>query len=160
MFSATLAENIAFGVENATRAEIERAARLAGLEADIDQFPLGFDTVVGERGVTLSGGQKQRTAIARALIRDPKILILDDALSSVDTMTEDRILSELESVMAGRTVILISHRVSTVQRTDCVVVLSHGSIVERGSAAELARRSGYFSELVEKQQLEEELQRA
>jgi len=160
LFSATLAENIAFGVENATRVEIERAAELSGLAMDIDQFPLGYDTMVGERGVTLSGGQKQRTAIARALIRDPKILILDDALASVDTMTEERILSGLADVMAGRTVILISHRVSTVKRADYVVVLSHGTIAEQGTPLELSRHGGYYAELIQKQQLEEELQEA
>jgi ATP-binding cassette subfamily B multidrug efflux pump len=160
LFSATIAENIAFGVEDATRAEIERAAELAGLAQDIDQFPQGYDTVVGERGVTLSGGQKQRTAIARALVRDPKILILDDALASVDTMTEDRILTGLASVMTGRTVVLISHRVSTVKRADYVIVLAHGTIAEQGTPMELARRDGYFAELIRKQQLEEELQEA
>ena len=149
LFSATIAENIAFGVETATPEQIERAARLAGLADDIEQFPQGYGTMVGERGVTLSGGQKQRTAIARALIRDPKILILDDALSSVDTLTEERILTELENVMIGRTVILISHRVSTVRRADYVVVLSHGRIAQEGTPAELTRRRGYFSELVE-----------
>ncbi len=160
LFSATLAENIAFGVENATRAEIEQAAELSGLAEDIDQFPLGYNTIVGERGVTLSGGQKQRTAIARALIRDPKILILDDALASVDTMTEEKILSRLADVMAGRTVILISHRVSTVKRADYVVVLSHGTIAEQGTPLELARQAGYYAELIQKQQLEQELQEA
>ncbi len=160
LFSATLAQNIAFGVEDATRAEIERAARLSGLAEDIDQFPLGYDTMVGERGVTLSGGQKQRTAIARALIRDPKILILDDALASVDTMTEERILTGLAGVMAGRTVILISHRVSTVKRADYVVVLSHGTIAEQGTPLELSRQAGYYADLIQKQQLEEELSEA
>ncbi len=160
LFSATIADNIAFGVESATREQVRRAAELAGLADDIEQFPLGYDTMVGERGVTLSGGQKQRTAIARALVRDPKILILDDALSSVDTLTEERILSELESVMIGRTVILISHRVSTVRRADAVVVLAHGRVAEAGTPGELARQTGYFSELIEKQQLEEELQEA
>lgn len=160
LFSATIAENIAFGVDNATRSEVERAAKLAGLAQDIDQFPNGYDTVVGERGVTLSGGQKQRTAIARALIRDPKILILDDALASVDTMTEDKILTELAAVMTGRTVVLISHRVSTVRRADYVIVLAHGTIAEEGTPADLARQDGYFAELIRKQQLEEELQEA
>ena len=114
--------------------------------------------MVGERGITLSGGQKQRTAIARALLRDPRILILDDALASVDTLTEERILTSLAGVMRGRTVILISHRVSTVRQADEIVVLSHGRIVERGAHDQLSRGGGYYSELARKQMLEEELE--
>jgi ATP-binding cassette subfamily B multidrug efflux pump len=158
LFSATLAENIAFGVENATPEQIRRAAEMAGLAGDIEGFPKGYETMVGERGITLSGGQKQRTAIARALIRDPKILILDDALSSVDTLTEERILTHLAGVMRGRTVILISHRVSTVQQADCIVVLERGKIVERGTHAELVEAGGYYAALSQKQMLEEELE--
>ena len=158
LFSATLAENIAFGVESATAAEIRAAADLAGLAADIEAFPNGYDTMVGERGITLSGGQKQRTAIARAVLRNPRILILDDALSSVDTLTEERILVGLEDAMRGRTVILISHRVSTVRQADVIVVLEHGRIVEQGSHAKLVSAGGYYSELSRKQMLEEELE--
>lgn len=158
LFSATLAENIAFGVESATAAEIRAAADLAGLAADIEAFPNGYDTMVGERGITLSGGQKQRTAIARAVLRNPRILILDDALSSVDTLTEERILVGLEDAMRGRTVILISHRVSTVRQADVIVVLEHGRIVEQGSHAKLVAAGGYYSELSRKQMLEEELE--
>jgi ATP-binding cassette, subfamily B, multidrug efflux pump len=158
LFSATLAENIAWGVEHATRAEIEKAAEIAGLASDIAGFPDGLDTVVGERGLTLSGGQKQRTAIARAVLRNPRILILDDALSSVDTVTEDKILKGLAGIMRDRTTILISHRVSTVQNAHRIVVLSHGAIMEIGTHSELQARGGYYAELYEKQLLEEELE--
>ena len=158
LFSATIADNIAFGVEQATETQIRAAAELAGLAGDIESFPAGYQTMVGERGITLSGGQKQRTAIARALLRDPRILILDDALSSVDTLTEDRILSGLAGVMRGRTVILISHRVSTVRQADEIVVLERGRIVERGTHEILSRAAGYYAELAQKQVLEEELE--
>ena len=158
LFSASIAENIAFGVENATDEQIRRAAELAGLAGDIDSFPEGYQTMVGERGITLSGGQKQRTAIARAILRNPRILILDDALSSVDTLTEERILSHLADVMRGRTVILISHRVSTVRQADRIVVLERGRIVEQGAHAELVALGGYYADLSQKQMLEEELE--
>ena len=158
LFSATIAGNIAFGVEDATPEQIRRAAELAGLSGDIEGFPKGYETLVGERGITLSGGQKQRTAIARALLRDPRILILDDALSSVDTLTEERILTHLADVMRGRTVILISHRVSTVRQADRIVVLERGRIVEQGTHAELVEAGGYYADLSQKQMLEEELE--
>jgi ATP-binding cassette subfamily B protein len=158
LFSATLGENIAFGVENATEEQVRRAAEIAGLADDIATFPEGYKTMVGERGITLSGGQKQRTAIARAILRDPRILILDDALSSVDTLTEERILTHLAGVMHGRTVILISHRVSTVRQADFIVVLERGRVVEQGTHAELVEAGGYYAELSQKQMLEEELE--
>jgi ATP-binding cassette subfamily B protein len=160
LFSATIGENIAFGVEGASDEQIRRAAEMAGLAGDIEGFPEGYQTMVGERGITLSGGQKQRTAIARALLRDPRILILDDALSSVDTLTEERILTQLAGVMKGRTVILISHRVSTVRQADRIVVLERGRIVEQGTHAELVEAGGYYAGLSQKQMLEEELERA
>jgi ATP-binding cassette, subfamily B, multidrug efflux pump len=158
LFSATVGENIAFGVEDTTEEEIRRAAEIAGLSGDIEGFPAAYQTMVGERGITLSGGQKQRAAIARAILRDPRILILDDALSSVDTLTEERILTHLADVMRGRTVILISHRVSTVRQADRIVVLAGGRIVEQGTHAELIANGGYYAELSQKQMLEEELE--
>jgi ATP-binding cassette subfamily B protein len=158
LFSASLADNIAFGVKEATPEQIRKAADLAGLSSDIAEFPNGFETMVGERGITLSGGQKQRTAIARAILRNPKILILDDALSSVDTLTEERILSGLQEVVHGRTTILISHRVSTVRHADRIFVLEHGAIVEQGTHSDLIGKGGYYADLYQKQLLEEELQ--
>jgi ATP-binding cassette subfamily B protein len=157
LFSDTLAENIAFGVEKAERADIEWAAEIAGLTEDIRGFPDGFETLVGERGITLSGGQKQRTAIARAVMRQPKILILDDALSSVDTYTEEKILGRLRGVMRERTSIIISHRISTVRDADLICVLDDGRIVERGTHSELLALGGEYADLYERQLLEEEL---
>ena len=157
LFSETIAENIAFGVESATEKEIEEAAGQAGIAEDILEFPKGFQTLVGERGITLSGGQKQRTAIARALIRRPRILILDDALSSVDTYTEEKILKHLRRIMRGRTSLIVSHRVSTVKDADLIVVLEDGLIAERGTHDELIAHGGLYAELYEKQLLEEEL---
>ncbi len=158
LFSATLAENIALGVEDASEDAIQRAAELAGLAPDIAGFPAGYQTMIGERGLTLSGGQKQRVAIARAILRNPRILILDDALSSVDTLTEERILTGLAGVMRGRTTILISHRVSTVRSAQRIFVIEHGEIVEQGTHAELVANGGYYADLYQKQLLEEELE--
>jgi ATP-binding cassette subfamily B protein len=161
LFSATIRENISFGVKEenaeATLDAIKSAAEAANIAQDIESFPDGYDTTVGERGITLSGGQKQRTAIARALLRSPSILILDDALSSVDTHTEDKILNHLREIMRGRTTIFISHRVSTVRNADRIAVLHQGRIVELGTHDELISRNGYYTELYNKQLLEEEL---
>jgi ATP-binding cassette, subfamily B, multidrug efflux pump len=158
LFSTTLEDNIAFGVKQASPEEVEAAAAKAGLATDVAAFPDGFATKIGERGITLSGGQKQRTAIARAILRSPAILILDDALSSVDTITEETILHNLAGVMAGRTAIFVSHRVSTVKEADLIFVLEKGRIVEQGSHAELITRGGYYAELSQRQTLEEELE--
>jgi len=159
LFSASVADNIAFGVpEHArSRALIEEAAAIARLDKDVDTFPSGYDTLVGERGITLSGGQKQRTAIARALAVSPAILILDDALSAVDTHTEEEILQRLSRVMRERTSIIVSHRVSTVRGADQIVVLDEGRIAEIGTHDALVSRGGLYAELYRKQQLEEEL---
>ncbi len=157
LFSDRIRENIALGVEAATDQEIHQAADAANIALDIEGFAEGYQTLVGERGITLSGGQKQRTAIARALIRNPRILILDDALSSVDTHTEDKILNHLREVMRGRTTIFISHRVSTVRNADRIAVLHGGQIVELGTHDELLALNGYYSDLYNKQLLEEEL---
>jgi ATP-binding cassette subfamily B protein len=157
LFSDTVRENIAFGLEDATDEEVRAAAEAANIAADIESFPDKYQTMVGERGIALSGGQKQRIAIARALIRNPRILILDDALSSVDTQTEDKILNHLREVMRGRTTIFISHRVSTVRNADRIAVLHGGRIVELGTHEELIAREGYYTDLYNKQLLEEEL---
>ncbi len=159
LFSDSVRENIAFGIESATDEQVRSAAEAANIAGDIEGFPEQYATLVGERGITLSGGQKQRTAIARAIIRDPRILVLDDALSSVDTYTEEKILNHLREVMRDRTTIFISHRVSTVRNADRIAVLHEGRIVELGTHDELLERNGYYTDLYNKQLLEEELAR-
>ncbi|MCL6510506.1 MAG: ATP-binding cassette domain-containing protein, partial [Anaerolineae bacterium] len=153
LFSATIAENIAFGRPDAPREEIERAARLAQAHDFIVNLPDGYDTKIGERGVGLSGGQRQRIAIARAILLDPRILILDDSMSAVDAETEKLLQVAIRSVMRGRTTILIAHRLSTVEQADHIVVLRAGRIVEQGTHAELARISGYYRHVLEMQRM-------
>ncbi len=160
LFTETVGENIAFGLDAFEPQVVRQAAEIANLEGDIQDFAKQYETMVGERGITLSGGQKQRSAIARAVVRDPRILILDDSLSSVDTQTEEKILNRLRGVMHGRTTILIAHRTSTVREADQIVVLKDGELIERGTHDELLARRGYYADLYQKQLLEEELERA
>jgi ATP-binding cassette subfamily B protein len=173
LFSDTLADNVAFGLDSqpvraglqpdqpdagvARHERILAASAVARLDKDVADFPRGYDTLVGERGITLSGGQKQRTALARAVAIDPRILILDDALSAVDTYTEEEILSRLRGVMRARTSIIVSHRISTVRDADLILVLEGGRIAERGTHDALVSRGGLYADLYKKQLLEEEL---
>ncbi len=157
LFSTSLAQNIRLGAPETTLEEVKAASEKAGLASDVAGFPDGYETEIGERGITLSGGQKQRTAIARALLRDPAVLILDDALSAVDTVTEEKILRQLAHVVKGRTAIFVSHRVSTVKDCDCIFVLAQGRLIEKGTHEELLSKGGYYADLHQKQLLEEEL---
>jgi len=165
LFSDTVRENVAFGLraasvgEEEVKKKVEWAADVAQLTKDIAEFPQGYDTFVGERGITLSGGQKQRTALARALATLPRILVLDDSLSAVDTYTEEEILKGLKEVRAARTTFLVSHRVSTVKDADLIVVLRDGAIVERGTHEELVARRGFYADLHRRQLLEDEVER-
>ena len=157
LFSDTIGENIAFGTENATQEDIEEAAEKAQVRDNILDFEKKFETILGERGITLSGGQKQRTAIARALIRDPKIIILDDSLSAVDTKTEEAILQHLRKELKGRTTLMISHRISTIKDADVIYYLEDGTVVEKGTHEELLEKEGRYSVMYNKQLIEQEL---
>jgi len=158
LFSESLAENIALGIGRVDESEIREAAVRSGLAADVSDFPKGYDTIVGERGVTLSGGQKQRAALARAIIRDPDILILDDTFSAVDTATEEKILSGLDDVMRSRTTVLISHRISTIKKADLIHVIDDGRIVDSGSHGTLLSSCELYADIVQRQELEEQLE--
>jgi ATP-binding cassette subfamily B multidrug efflux pump len=158
LFSESIAENIRFGRASARDAEVRESADMAGLSTDVEGFPQGLETVIGERGITLSGGQKQRTAIARALVRNPLVLMLDDSLSAVDTATEERILNALRSVRQGRTVLIVSHRVSSVKDADQIVVLEEGAIVEHGRHETLLAQNGYYADLYRRQTIEAEIE--
>lgn len=158
LFSMSVRDNIAFGVDAADDDDIRWAARVAGVDEDIERFPRRYDTLVGERGITLSGGQKQRLTLARALLARPRVLVLDDALSSVDTRTEHRILAALDAAARGRTLIVIAHRVSTVADADLIAVIDDGRIVELGDHSSLLERDGLYADLFRRQRLEEEIE--
>ena len=161
LFSRTVRENITFGVDrDVSTEEVRRAARLAAVDDVIESFPKGYDTVVGERGVTLSGGQKQRIAIARTLLKDPSILILDDSTSAVDTETEIRIRRALEELMKGRTTFVIAHRIESLMKADLILVVEGGRIVQRGVHEELAAQQGFYRKVYTMQsQIEDQMQR-
>jgi ATP-binding cassette subfamily B protein len=158
LFSTTLKNNLTFGRDDSSAEEIARAVRIARLDRDLEIFPQGLETIVGERGVTLSGGQKQRATLARALLVDPPVLILDDCLSSVDAQTEAEILQELRAVLKDKTCLIISHRISAVKDADAILVLEDGKIVERGRHEDLVGRGGLYAELNQQQRLSEELE--
>ena len=158
LFSETIAENIRYGVDHQNEAEMNSAAEISQFAKEVMEFPKQYETMIGERGITLSGGQKQRSSIARAIMRNPRILILDDALSAVDTYTEERILRRLHEFMKGRTSIIISHRISTVKDADLIVVLQNGNIAERGNHDELVAIDGIYADLYRKQLLEQQLE--
>ena len=158
LFSSSLRRNLAFGRDQYTEEELERAIKIAKLDRDLEIFPQGLDTLVGERGVTLSGGQKQRATLARALVMDPPVLILDDSLSSVDAQTEAEILHGLRAILKEKTCLIISHRISAVKEADEILVLDEGKIIERGNHEELVRRGGVYAELYQQQRLSEELE--
>jgi len=157
LFSATIRDNVAFGQPEASGEEIQQAVRLAGLDEDLQDFPAGLDTIVGERGISLSGGQRQRVALARAVLRQPRLLLLDDCLSAVDAQTEERILDNLRIFFPGRTVFQVSHRISAVEGADLILVLDQGRIVERGDHQELLDQGGLYADLERRQRLEDEL---
>jgi ATP-binding cassette subfamily B protein len=157
LFSETIEENIKFGKENATKEEIITAAQNADIHDNIINFPKGYKTILGERGVTLSGGQKQRISIARAIIKDPKILIFDDCLSAVDTETEEKILSNLERISKDVTTFIVSHRVSSAKKANKIIVLSEGKIIQEGTHNELINAEGYYKNLYEQQLLEKKI---
>jgi ATP-binding cassette subfamily B protein len=157
LFSDTIENNIAYSEQNFEKDKVIQASKISQIYKDVDNFPNRFDTILGERGINLSGGQKQRASIARAIMADPKILILDDAFSAVDTYTEEEILSGLKDVMKGRTTILISHRVSTLKNSDRIIVLKDGSIAESGTHESLIQQEGIYADIYFKQLLEEEL---
>jgi ATP-binding cassette subfamily B protein len=157
LFSDSIAENISFGLPDSSEAAVEEAAEISQLKLDVDQFPDGLNTIIGERGITLSGGQKQRASISRAIIKNPKILVLDDALSAVDTYTEEEILNRIRPIMNERTTIIVAHRISTIRDADHIIVLADGKIIEQGTHQQLLDLQGLYFDMYERQQLEENL---